>query len=73
MKAKVYKDERGWKYRVMPGIGGGAYKARYQKTDHTGDYGWKGVQRMKWWPTFEDAQSELDKKAAEKGWTLCLN
>ncbi len=28
---KIYIDDRGWRYKVMPGIGGETFKARYQK------------------------------------------
>lgn len=30
--AKVYEDSRGWRYRVMRGLGT-EYKARYKKLD----------------------------------------
>ena len=33
MKAKKYIDARGWKYKVMGGIGENTYKARYQKPE----------------------------------------
>lgn len=65
---KKYIDDRGWKYQVMSGIGDGAFKARYQKPDHTGSNGWKGLSAVKWRPTFEEAQADLDCLAAKRGW-----
>ena len=42
MEAKKYIDKRGWKYKVMGGIGGTAYKTRYQKPDTHGERsGWR--------------------------------
>ena len=38
---KNYIDNRGWKYRVMSGLGENAFKARYQRADHQGDVGWR--------------------------------
>ena len=67
-KAKKYIDQRGWKYQVMSGIGNGAFKARYQKPDHTGDVGWKGLAAVEWRPTAEEAQADLDRLAEKRGW-----
>ena len=61
----VYIDDRGWIYKVMPGIGHDAYKARYQKP-HT--QSWKGVRTLPWRKTFEEAQQDLDALAAKKRW-----
>lgn len=65
---KKYVDARGWKYQVMSGIGGGAFKARYQKPCHTGSVGWKCVATLEWQPTFEKAQADLDRLAEKRGW-----
>lgn len=68
MSGKKHIDARGWKYRVMPGLGDGAYKARYQREDHQGADGWKCVAALPWRTTREEAQADLDKLAAKKGW-----
>lgn len=68
MKAKKYIDARGWKYKVMGGIGENTYKARYQKPEKSGDVGWKGLGAVPWRNTFEEAQANLDRLAKEKGW-----
>lgn len=62
---KAYVDERGWKYRVMGGLGESNYKARYQKP---GKSGWKGVTNLQWRKSFDEAQSDLNLMAEEKGW-----
>lgn len=66
LDGKTYVDDRGWMYRVMSGIGEGAYKARYCKPDKAG---WHGVQALPWRTTREEAQRDLDALAAKKGWT----
>ena len=68
MNGKKYIDSRGWKYRVMGGIGPDAFKARYQKPEKQGDDGWKGLAAVPWRTTFEEAQADLDWLASEKGW-----
>ena len=68
MKKTKYIDGRGWKYRVMSGIGLDAVKARYQKPEKQGDDGWKGLATVPWRTTFEEAQADLDRLASEKGW-----
>ena len=65
---KCYVDERGWKYKVMSGIGENRFKARYQKPDKTGDYGWKGLATVPWRDTFDEAQTDLNMLAEKKGW-----
>ena len=64
-----YIDHRGWKYRVMSGIGGDTFKARYQKPDKHGENGWHGVKTLPWRNTPEEAQVDLDHMAKEKGWS----
>lgn len=39
--AAKYKDRRGWKYKVMSGIGDNSFKGRYQKPEKSGSIGWK--------------------------------
>lgn len=71
MEATVYADGRGWTYKVLSGIGDNAFKARYFKPDpKTGcPHGaGKGVARLLWRATFEEAQHDLDDLAAQKAW-----
>ena len=68
MEAKKYIDGRGWKYKVMSGLGEDNYKARYQKPEKTGSYGWKCVTSVPWRHTFDEAQADLNRLAEKKGW-----
>ncbi len=63
----MYIDSRGWKYRVMRGIGE-SYKARYQRPERRGDAGWRGVAALPWRNNVRDAQADLDALAEKKGW-----
>ena len=63
---KTYIDSRGWKYRVMPGLSGNEFKARYQKPDSQGESGWHGVRSLPWQYTQEEAQADLDAWAEKK-------
>lgn len=63
---KTYMDERGWLYRVMPGIGGDEFKTRYQQPGKTG---WKCMNYLPWRSTFDEAQSDLNALAKGKGWS----
>lgn len=65
---KTYVDKRGWKFRVMSGIGENTYKARYQDNKHTGSSGWRGSGMAPWRESFDEAQSDLNKLAKSKGW-----
>ena len=65
---KNYIDNRGWKYRVMCGLGENVFKARYQRADHQGDVGWKGLAAVPWRESREAAQADLDRLAEKKGW-----
>lgn len=65
-----YIDARGWKYKVMSGIGPDTYKARYQRPEKHGDDGWKGVAAVPWRATPEEAQRDLDELAQRKGWKV---
>ncbi|WP_422447833.1 hypothetical protein [Thermoanaerobacterium sp. DL9XJH110] len=62
---KTYVDNRGWKYRVMGGIGGDVYKARYQKPEKAG---WHCMRNLEWRKSFDEAQSDLNMLAKAKGW-----
>ena len=64
----MYVDQRGWKYKVMSGISGNTFKARYQKPEKTGTSGWKGLHAVPWRSTAEEAQVDLDAYAEKKGW-----
>ena len=68
MEARKYIDRRGWKYKVMGGIGGDTFKARYQMPDWDKRKGWKGVRSLPWRPSFDEAQIDLDRMAQERGW-----
>lgn len=68
MIGKKYIDNRGWKYQVMSGLGEGAFKARYQKAEKQGSNGWKCLTSVPWRSTAEEAQADLDRLAAKKGW-----
>ena len=65
---KKYIDSRGWKYRVMSGLGENCFKARYQRPEKQGDVGRKGLAAVPWRQTREEAQADLDQLAAKKGW-----
>lgn len=62
---RLYEDERGWRYRVFPGIGRNTYKARYLTP---GMASWKCVARLPWRDSIEEAQEDLDQLAKKKGW-----
>lgn len=65
---KTYIDSRGWKYRVMSGLGENTFKARYQKPEKHGDTGWKGLASVPWRKSFDEAQADLNLLAEKKGW-----
>lgn len=62
---KTYIDSRGWRYKVMSGLGESNYKARYQKP---GKSGWKCMTNMEWRKSFDEAQSDLNSMAKIKNW-----
>ena len=64
---KTYIDERGWKYCVMPGLGGDTFKARYLKPGSTS---WKCAASLPWRSSADEAQADLDRMAQEKGWEV---
>lgn len=66
---KAYIDDRGWKYKVMPGISGSTFKARYQKPEKQGSIGWKGLTAVPWRDSFDEAQADLNEYAKRKGWS----
>lgn len=66
--SKKYIDSRGWKYKVMSGLGDNTFKARYQRPEKQGDVGWKGLAAVPWRSTREEAQADLDRLAEKKGW-----
>lgn len=65
MNPTTYADARGWRYRVMPGLGGDTFKARYHKP---GAASWKCVAALPWRDTSDEAQEDLNKMARDKGW-----
>ena len=66
---RSYQDNRGWKYKVMSGIGENKFKARYQKPNKHGNVGWKGLACVPWRSTFDEAQADLNEIAEKRGWT----
>lgn len=59
----TYVDSRGWKYKVMPGLGDNAYKARYNKPGYKG---WHCVANLPWRSYPEDAEKDLAEYARRK-------
>ena len=66
---KVYHDDRGWVYRVMPGLGD-TFKGRYRKP---GTGRWKCMTNLSWQETFDQAQTDLNALAEKKGWRVNRN
>lgn len=64
-KANIYKDSRGWEYKVGAGIGGDTYKGKYKKIR---TLSWKCMRVLPWRKTFEEAQKDLEEYAKTKGW-----
>lgn len=64
----IYRDSRGWLYRVMPGLGGDTFKARYHKPEYPPEKAWKCVTTLPWRGSAEEAQADLDQLARNKGW-----
>lgn len=64
-KANIYKDSRGWEYKVAAGIGEDTYKRRYKKP---GTLTWKCMRALPWRKTRKEAQADLDLYAKAKGW-----
>ena len=67
-KRIIYRDKRGWLYKVMPGLGGDTFKARYHKPEYPPETAWKCVTVLPWRATEEEAQADLDIMAGKKGW-----
>ena len=65
--AKAFIDDRGWKYRVLPGLGQNQFKARFQKP---GKSSWHCVRQLPWVDGFDAAQADLNKYAEKKGWKI---
>lgn len=63
---KEYIAPSGWKYKVMAGIGGDTFKARYNKI---GKSSWKGMTQLPWRDSFDAAQADLNRIAKERGWS----
>lgn len=58
----MYKDKRGWRYRVMSGIGmPPVFKGRYNKPNSDA---WKCVRALPWRETKEEADKDLAEYAA---------
>lgn len=65
MEKTVYIDSRGWRYKVMAGLGHDTFKPRYCKPGKT-EY--HGCRNFDWRSRFADAQADLDAYAAAHGW-----
>ena len=59
----TYEDSRGWKFKVMPGLGDNTYKARYKKPNYIG---WHCVANLPWRNNPEDAEQDLAEYARRK-------
>jgi len=55
---KVYTDKRGWKFKVMPGLGVSTYKARYSKPEWKGAK-WRCLTVLPWRDNTADAEADL--------------
>jgi len=64
---KVYEDYRGWRYKIMQGLGESTYKARYHKPDSPKNSNWRCVTILPWRKTEAEAQKDLDEWAKKKG------
>ena len=68
---KRYRDERGWVYFVLAGIGlvsgigQDMYKSLYQKPGKTSVHGWRSVP---WRESFDAAQADLNREAKKREW-----
>jgi len=67
MSSKTYEDSRGWRYRVMPGLGDDTFKGRYNKP---GESGWHCMRQMPWRDRVEAAEVDLAAYAGTKGWRI---
>lgn len=64
-KSNIYKDNRGWEYKVAAGIGGDTYNGKYKKPR---TLSWKCMRALPWRKTQKEAQADLDLYAKAKGW-----
>ena len=60
---KEYEDKRGWRFKVMGGLGENTFKARYKKPEKEG---WHCVAALPWRTTEAEAQADLDDYALVK-------
>ena len=65
MEKTVYIDSRGWRYKVMAGLGHDTFKARYRKPEKNG---YHCCRQFEWRSSFRAAQDDLDAYAMEHGW-----
>lgn len=57
MEKTVYIDSRGWRYKVMAGLGHDTFKPRYRKPAKNG---YHCCRQFKWRSSFRAAQDDLD-------------
>lgn len=62
----TYIDKRGWKFRVMPGLGESNYKTRYCKTEWD-DSKWRCLTVLPWRKTAQEAEEDLKAYAEKHG------
>lgn len=61
MEKTVYIDNRGWRYKVMAGLGGDMFKARYCKPNKKIAYQtYHCCRQFEWRRSFSEAQDDLD-------------
>lgn len=53
--AKVYEDERGWRFTVLPGLGDNTYSVFYRKPGKN----WHSVRSVPWFSSADEARKAL--------------
>lgn len=68
MEATVYRDWRGWRFKVLQSADGKRFKVGYQKAHFQGEHGWKPKRGpyFTWTDDFDEAQGQLDEWARER-------
>lgn len=62
---KVYEDSRGWRFTVLPGLGGSNYSVFYRKPGKN----WHSVRAVPWYNTIDEARQALIDYAAKRKMT----
>lgn len=66
MVLTIWKDTRGWEYKVMTDLSG-KFRARYHKAGSNPMTGWKSCRNFEPKETLGEAQIELNRWAKKKG------